>query len=248
MATEISSKEARSLCTAAEHELVRFSRQRDLKHVKAKDVRANIARTRRLRDKYRDLARRQRLVIRGKRQGKANGKISAAAKGAANNQRTVRKATLFDQTLLRFEAMLTRLEKPARSKKPRTSQRAKTKARGSGAVKASSVKRATPASQAMKRRRRSASASATTAAISASLLGVGSSLIEPKVTRSLRSAVVAPDQGLAARQTRRAAASKAATSGRAASHWSGTARKTIRGHVSALGRKNQARRDTRGAE
>jgi hypothetical protein len=87
---------AERLSTAAELQLVEASYPATAKQLTPGRLRQKIQRARKLRDKYRDLSKRQRLEARGKRD--ASG--TRPAKGNAN---TERKAELFQEVLERFE-------------------------------------------------------------------------------------------------------------------------------------------------
>jgi hypothetical protein len=97
----ISRSIAARLCTKPELELVEASFPPDIKQITPGRLRQKVERTRRIRDKYRDLSKRQRSESRGK----AEPRSSRPAQGNAN---TERKATLFDETLNRFEKQLAR--------------------------------------------------------------------------------------------------------------------------------------------
>lgn len=79
----------------------------DLKALSAAEVQRRIDRTRKLRDKYRDLLRRQKLATRA-RTGSKRG-ISGEA-----NERTAKKAKAFEETLARFEAQAKQLAAASR--------------------------------------------------------------------------------------------------------------------------------------
>jgi hypothetical protein len=105
--------------TAAELELFDNSRAEPIKTLSAKQLTGKEKRTRTLRDKYRDLYRRQSVAVRGKAKG-------VGATGDAN-ARTQRKADIMQEVLDRFEARISLLEtrearagkaKEAKSKKP----------------------------------------------------------------------------------------------------------------------------------
>jgi hypothetical protein len=99
----ISRTTAQRLCTKPEFELVEASFAPHVKTLSPARLRQKVARTRRLRDKYRDLARRQRLEARGKRSPQR-------ARPAQGHDNTDRKATLFQEVLDRFEIQLGRAE------------------------------------------------------------------------------------------------------------------------------------------
>lgn len=88
--------QVRSLLNAAERELFEASRAAPVKTLTQARLRAKIGHTRALRDKYRDLLRRQKVATRG-RTGSKTG-ISGVA-----NERTEQKAVVFAEMLQRFE-------------------------------------------------------------------------------------------------------------------------------------------------
>ncbi|MBB5016375.1 hypothetical protein [Rehaibacterium terrae] len=88
---------ARTLCSDAELALFDASRREALAGHTAAQLRALTARARKLRDKYTDTYRRQRLGSR-ERSGSKQGRSGNA------NQRTWQKAKLFGEVLARFEA------------------------------------------------------------------------------------------------------------------------------------------------
>ncbi len=90
------SQTARALCSASELELVRASFARGTDIAPRARLKAQLVRVRRLRDKYRDLWRRQRLASRER-----TGTKLGARPGS--NVRTKEKAQLFAETLARFE-------------------------------------------------------------------------------------------------------------------------------------------------
>lgn len=89
----------RQLTTTSEFALVDCSFPPAIRNLSARRVRSNISRARRLRDKQRDLQRRQRLAQRDR---------VGTKQGAA--QRTARKARIFEQTLARFDRRLRAIE------------------------------------------------------------------------------------------------------------------------------------------
>ncbi|MGJ7525809.1 hypothetical protein [Variovorax sp. GB1P17] len=95
--------QARVLLTAAELAIFDQSRAGPVKELTAARLRAKVTRARALRDKYRDLYRRQTVATRGARAGKRS-----AAGG--DNERTQKKATVFAEVLERFEARLAQLD------------------------------------------------------------------------------------------------------------------------------------------
>lgn len=132
MATSIT--QAKPLLTAAELELFDQSRAEPVKAFTAKQLASKEKRTRALRDKYRDLYRRQTVAQRGKvgksgARGKAMPATDAAGK---SNARTQRKGEIMQEMLERFEARSALLEERARRES--TGKPAKT---GKGAARKS---------------------------------------------------------------------------------------------------------------
>jgi hypothetical protein len=117
-----SKTQLRSLCTAAEFSLAQKSLAPDIGKLSAADLVKNIQRARALRDKSRDLYKRQ---------------SRSAGKSAGLNARTAEKAQAFDQVLKAFEDQLAQLKKA----KPVTSKKT-----AKNAVKKPAVKK--PAAQA----------------------------------------------------------------------------------------------------
>lgn len=95
--------QARVLLTAAELAVFDQSRAGPVKELTAARLRGKVTRARALRDKYRDLYRRQSVATRKAAAGKR-----AAAGG--DNERTANKATVFEEVLERFEARLAQLD------------------------------------------------------------------------------------------------------------------------------------------
>ena len=96
--------QARPLLTAAELELFDQSRAEPIKALTLARLRGKVTRARTLRDKYRDLFRRQTVAVRS---GPATQGRSPAG---ADNERTQRKADILQEVLGRFEARLAQLE------------------------------------------------------------------------------------------------------------------------------------------
>jgi len=94
--------QARSLLTVPELALFDYSRAGPIKELTAARLRGKVTRARSLRDKYRDLYRRQTVAMRGSKQQR-----SAAG---TDNERTEKKATIFVEVLERFETRLAHLE------------------------------------------------------------------------------------------------------------------------------------------
>jgi hypothetical protein len=104
----ITRTEARELTTADEQELVDQSFHPEIRAFDSSDLKKRIARARKARDKYRDLAQRQGVA--SKRRGRG---------GSGDNARTGTKARLFGETLARLEKRLTTVEEEeAREPRP----------------------------------------------------------------------------------------------------------------------------------
>jgi hypothetical protein len=88
---------ARPLCSDAEYKLFTASLGDEIGELKPAQLRSKIQRARRLRDKYRDLLKRQRLANRARTGTKKGDRPES-------NTRTADKAKLFDEALGRFEA------------------------------------------------------------------------------------------------------------------------------------------------
>jgi hypothetical protein len=93
----ISMAQARRLCSQRELELVDASSPRNIRELSPARLKQKVTRARALRDKYRDLAKRQRLEARGKKRPQSR-------RPAQGNENTVRKAELFDEVLERFQS------------------------------------------------------------------------------------------------------------------------------------------------
>lgn len=99
----ITRPKAKELCTAAEYGLVEASFAPAINAFTPGQLNTKITRARTLRDKYKDLARRQHLEAKGTR--RPSGK-----KPASGNEGTLKKEQLFSETLARFEKRLSMLQ------------------------------------------------------------------------------------------------------------------------------------------
>jgi hypothetical protein len=126
---------ASKLLTASELALFDAGRRDAIGSLDERRLKSKVERTRRLRDKYRDLARRQRLATRD-RTGTKRGTASREA-----NARTEEKETLFAELLVRFETRLAAMEgraprtRPAKRTPPAVAQKAPSRAAKRGAGK-----------------------------------------------------------------------------------------------------------------
>lgn len=95
--------EAKKLLTAVELELFDTGRAPALRKLTKPELRKKLERSRKLRDKYHDLFRRQRLAIRAE-SGSKSGTTGNA------NQRTRQKEELFAELVGQFEARIVQIE------------------------------------------------------------------------------------------------------------------------------------------
>ncbi len=102
---KVNLRSARALCTANELDLVVASGGEGLRALSEARLKQKVVRARTLRDKYRDLLRRQRLAAR--RPGAKPARDDA-------NARTAAKADLFEQTLARFVDRLAQVQAAAK--------------------------------------------------------------------------------------------------------------------------------------
>ena len=96
--------QARPLLNAAELELFDQSRAEPIKALTLARLRGKLTRARTLRDKYRDLYRRQTVAVRGASSTKGRSLVGA------DNERTQRKADILQEVLGRFEARVAQIE------------------------------------------------------------------------------------------------------------------------------------------
>ncbi len=86
--------QAKAICTPSELQLVRLSMPREVVKFDARQLTAKIKRSRDLRDKWRDLAKRQTRTT----------KVESPQKLGSANQRSADKAQLFAETLARYDS------------------------------------------------------------------------------------------------------------------------------------------------
>ena len=207
--------QARKICTAAEYEVVRGATASEISQLSAGQVRAAVARARKLRDKFRTLAKKQRASARERGEGR----------GGANNKNTKVKLALFEQTLERYEAPLARTGVSTRkAAKPKVQAKAKS-APGKSAPAKSVSGKAAPA--------RKAGASA--------LLGRAG--VNGAASPILAAGRVDVTGRVHARDLSRAAYSDNSKGQRLKNIYAGTANARIRGHARGAHRAAQAKRD-----
>jgi hypothetical protein len=96
----ISPARAKKLCNASELELVKASGRSEIGKLSAARLKQKVTRARKLRDKWRDQATRQRRATQSRQQ----------ARGTDDNARSAEKADLFDEVLNRFSSQLEKIE------------------------------------------------------------------------------------------------------------------------------------------
>lgn len=123
--------QARTLLTTAELAIFDQSRAAPIKALTPARLQAKVTRARALRDKYRDLYRRQTVATRGK-------PASRRSAIGGDNERTGRKAEVFAEVLGRFEARLAMLTAAAAPKKTATRKTAAVKTQAKATPKTAS--------------------------------------------------------------------------------------------------------------
>lgn len=94
---------AKKLLTAAELEVFDAARAAEIKKMTKPQLRSKLERSRKLRDKYRDLFRRQRLALRTEVGSKAGTKGNA-------NERTRQKEEIMAEVVAKFEERIAQIE------------------------------------------------------------------------------------------------------------------------------------------
>jgi hypothetical protein len=239
--------QAAKLLSAAEMDVFAASLAPAIKELSAARLAGKVKRARTMRDKFRDLLKRQKVATRGRTGTKAGTSGSA-------NERTAKKAEIFDEVLQRFSARLEQVQAAAARAAAREAiAKAKSQARAEKAAAAAAKKVSkTPA-------RKAARSAASTQA-----KPVRKATAKPPAGGSVKAAVKAAVKRVAARKsaapTRSAKAPAVApgTAGdsvgpgskraKAAAKTAGlvAARKRpIQAHVASVGRRQQAKRDNR---
>jgi len=256
-------KDARGVCTASELELVKLSRSSAAKQETPGRLRQKIARTRKLRDKFRDESARQAREARGK----AAPRGTRASEG---NERTVLKAEIFQDVLDRFEAMLSAQEAKAekaaagagtaKSGKKKTSGKAaaeSTSAKAAGKTVKKSTKKKTAKKSAAKdeapksgAKTAGKSSSKTGGKMTAKKTGKSAGLMTGSaslagVPRGGAAAFSGSLPAAESRSTRRRAHHNESVGSRVESQFAATNQTRLKGHVSAKGKRSQARRDSK---
>lgn len=249
----ITTREARQLSTASEWTLVESSLPSRVRELSPARLRSRIERARKLRDKYVDLARRQHRRTRSKRSGQPNERLNA---------RTKRKAVLFSEVLVRYQAAARATKAGTVAKGARAGARARRSPTGGGGK----VAKGKGARIAKRRAAKAHARGARTAAKGAEKRQSGARAARTTRAASVRTAAAEPDEritiqalDLAAVAANAAAAQEAATSvappekvkktrapfvPKSDVHMR-TGQHRIHAHVSSRGRRRQGRRDSR---
>ncbi|MCC5829185.1 MAG: hypothetical protein JJU36_07030 [Phycisphaeraceae bacterium] len=266
----ISSRDAAKICSAPELSLVKNSFERSLKAFTEKKLITQIDRARKLRDKFKGEASRQKREMRGKADPRGT-------RAATRNDRTLKKAQLFAETLARFEDKLMRLRasaensgnagKSAKARTGTTSKSRDTAGRASARTaktamkikKAEKVEKSEKTEKATKAAAPTAktSAKATPASPAPDKAATGPKTAKPKRSGGPKMASTVPGnpgstpaalavlEEITSRHSRRAAKHEQSKLGREKNRFAGTQAKRVRGHVSAATKRRQARRDSK---
>lgn len=250
----ISIRQAKALCSSSEYELVLWSTNTRVRELDASRLRAKRDRSRRLRDKFRDLANQQRREMRGK--GTAR-----RTTPASDNRNTLNKAQLFQETIDRFEAAMDALTKAKAktAKKPAAKKAGKKASRKPAAKKAARVAGTKkPPATSMKvtkkitkkiTKQTAKKTSKKTPVVPKKPVGrspasvLSSSGAAGK--KPARKASASPTPALASRQASRRTQSAAATRKTKSKKFDRTGTPKIHGHISSRDRRSQSRRDAR---
>lgn len=240
----ISMQKARTLCTQSELGLVKWSSPAQIKTLSPAQLRQKIARARKLRDKFKDLSRKQAGEARGKRK-------PTGTRPAKGNDRTVEKRELFEEVMARFEKALSKAE--AAESKVKTSKAAGTKTKKKTAAKKKVSTKKPSAKQASSKKQSSKKKSAKS--------GTSEGLVKapkPRHRTGLSSLTLGSSGGSSplaglntsmaqqqSRETRRQNASKSSKGARERSRFARTSQEKIQGHVSGATRRSQAKRDAK---
>ena len=230
----INMKEARTLCSSSELQLVHSATQTEIVKLTPARLRAKIDRARKLRNKFRDLARQQRRESRGKSKPRSS-------RPAQGNEATKRKEEIFAEAIAAFEARLAKLAGAQRKKA------GKKTARKAGAAKKVTKKKVTKKKVAKKVAKKTAKkASNRTASAVAGKAG-SAPTIKPKKTTKKKRTLGSVDTGerKLSRTAVLIAQSEETRAIRSQKRQRRSGATKIQGHVSSRGRRNQAKRDSR---
>jgi hypothetical protein len=229
-------RQARQLCTKPELELVLASGGPALQSMSEARLKLKVVRARALRDKYRDLVRRQRVAAR------VPGAKTARADASA---RTAAKAELFDQVLARFADRLARVQgKAAPQARGAAVSQAKQRPDGVKAAKAASKVATQAKRKAATTKAASRSAAASRRAADPPSATAAAAPAGPRPDRSPKAPAAVTQSAPQVPPARGFVSEKAAQLARNVKLRSMQAR-AVQAHVSSRGRRNQAKRDSR---
>ena len=208
---------AKTLCNKAEYQFFESSLRGSIEKLPQKRVQDGIKRARTLRDKYRDLHKRQRLATRDR---------TGTKKGVkpATNERTEQKAKLFAEVLERFESRL-KVLKQAEKTTAGSSEKAGNKKVAKKAAKKKAAKK-----KAVKKK---AGAKKTTKKKSAVKKVARKAAAKPGAAARSAKAPSAPSEFV----------SEKASAASERKHQQDTRSKAVMGHKRASTQRNQAKRD-----
>lgn len=191
--------QARPLLNAAELELFDQSRAEPIKGLTPARLAGKVKRARTLRDKYRDLYRRQTVAVRGE-------DVAGRAANGSDNERTQRKADIFQEVLERFEARTTLLQGRSERDSARAPRATEPAAAGKKTASATRAKVDAPASK---------TAEPATKKTARSLGGTATALSAADADASTGAPVTAPRKkaGAAPARSAKAPSRKAPTAG-----------------------------------
>ena len=241
--------DAKKLLTAAELELFDAGRTTEIRNHTKSALRGKLERSRKLRDKYRDLFRRQRVAIR-------NAIGSSAADRDDANRRTQQKEEIFAESVARFEARLAQLEreedrtfeKVSKAHAQRTKAAAKKTSGKTASVEKVSTKRATAKKAVAKKA--AATKSVATKANAAKSPAKKSAVKKPAAKVKKPATPVGPAKTPAVKKQSSAAAARELVSKSARATGKNSALQTSRGteigaHQRAQTKRAQAKKDSR---
>lgn len=219
----ISLRQARPYLTSSEAELVHWSTSKRVEGLPPARLRQKLERARKLRDKYRGLAERQRREARRKQDPRRG------QRPAEGNKATAMKQQVFSETAERFEKALEAAGAPLKQRPKKTERKsAKKVSKKAGTGAGTAPKKVTGKKVGGKKVSKKKVASKTT----------------PKKKLAAKK-VVAKAQARK-KATRRTALSEATERKRKQRAMLKSGQLRFQGHVSSRGRRNQAKRDSRG--
>ncbi len=242
--------QAAKLLTAAEMELFLAGQPTAIKDFSAARLAGKVKRARTLRDKYRDLLKRQKVAAQARTRSKTGTSGNA-------NERTATKAQVFDELLQRFTARLDKVSADAARVAARA-EAAKAKAK-KAADKAAAKKAATkkPAAKKPVAKKAAAKKAAPKAATAPKKAAAKKVAVKKAVAQALKAPATgrpaapkrsakAPAQAPGAAGGGVGAGSKRAKAEAKSSKLTAARTRPIQAHIASTDRRNQAKRDRRG--